>query len=451
MQILVADDEQAQRTILRDILTDAGYEVESACNGEEAIEKIATGGVQIVLTDLKMPGKDGLEVLQFVKEYDSGIQVIIMTAFGTIPSAVEAIKIGAYDYLTKPFQKEQLLHIVKRAAEKARLLLENRRLREEVNRRYRYENLIGSSSSMQEVYHLIERIRDIDATVLITGESGTGKELVARAIHFSGKRRSGPFVPINCGAIPENLIESELFGHEKGSFTGAHKTYIGKFEQAQNGTIFLDEIGTMRPDLQIRLLRVLQDKKIQRVGSNASVDLDVRVIAATNEDLQGKAEQQQFRIDLYHRLNVFSIHISPLRKRIADIPLLAKHFIHKYAEQYRKTEPALSADAVAMLESYAFPGNVRELENIIEKTIILCDRDVISEQELVMPEKSGADNPGKSFSSIPETEIELIRNALHQSKGSIKQAAGILGISYKTLQYRLKKHGIDKNRYKRNS
>jgi DNA-binding NtrC family response regulator len=448
VQILVVDDEAAQRNIIADILIDAGYQVHTAANGDQALRSMHENRFQVVLTDLKMPGKDGLELLNQIMLENYPLQVIIMTAFGTIPSAVNAIKRGAYDYLTKPFNKEDLLRVVGRAVDKARLVQENLRLKEEVTARYHYHNLIGKSSVMRAIYQLIERIKDIDATVLISGASGTGKELVARAIHFSGNRQSGPFVALNCGAIPATLIESELFGHEKGSFTGAHKTYVGKFEQAQRGTIFLDEIGTMRPDLQIRLLRVLQEKSIERIGSNQSTELDVRVIAASNEDLQSKVKSGGFRADLYHRLNVFNIHLPSLAERKEDIALLSRHFIKKISSMYNKSEPILSAQALQTLENYAFPGNVRELENIIEKTIILSDEQVITSQILLLPESDVAALPRITELTLPDMEEQLIINALQASQGSLMDAARKLGISYKTLQYRVKKWGIDKTLFK---
>lgn len=448
VQILVVDDEAAQRGIVADILTDAGYQVHTAADGGQALQSIQENSFQVVLTDLKMPGKDGLELLNEIMRENHPLQVIIMTAFGTIPSAVEAIKHGAYDYLTKPFNKEDLLRVVARAADKAKLVQENLRLKEEVTERYHYHNLIGKSAAMRAVYQLIERIKDIEATVLISGASGTGKELVARAIHFSGNRKNGPFVALNCGAIPATLIESELFGHEKGSFTGAHKTYVGKFEQAQRGTIFLDEIGTMRPDLQIRLLRVLQEKSIERIGSNQSTELDVRVIAATNEDLQAKVKSGEFRADLYHRLNVFNIQLPSLAERKEDIALLSRHFIKKISSMYNKPEPILSAQALQTLENYAFPGNVRELENIIEKTIILSDEQVITSQNMVLPESDVVALPRITEITLPDMEEQLIINALQASHGLLMEAAMKLGISYKTLQYRVKKWGIDKNLFK---
>ncbi len=449
MNILIVDDELSQRNILADILSDAGYGITTAADGDEALELLSGDNFPVVLTDLKMPGRDGLEVLRAALAYNRDIQVILMTAFGSIPSAVNAIKSGAYDYLTKPFRKEDLLRVVARAVEKASLLMENQALKSSIKQRYAYHNLIGSSAPMQNVYRLIDRIRNIDATVLITGESGTGKELVARAIHYSGKRQEGPFVAINCGAIPENLIESELFGHEKGAFTGALKSHTGKFEQFQGGTIFLDEIGTMPLQLQVRLLRVLQEKKISKVGSNTAMDLDVRVIAATNEDLPDKVNRRQFRTDLYHRLNVFSIHLPPLRERVNDIPLLAKHFIQAFAEQYERAVPRLSPDALALLENYPYPGNVRELENILEKTMILLESDIITTDNLVLPSQTAAANqPVNSGSALPDMEYEWIVNAMKSCRGSIKEAAGKLGITYKTLQYRMKKFGLDKSDFK---
>jgi two-component system response regulator AtoC len=449
MNILVVDDEKSQLNILNDILSDAGYAVSTASSGERAIKLLGKNNFLIVLTDLKMPGIDGIELLQHTLEINPETQVILMTAFGSIPNAVNAIKNGAYDYLTKPFQKEDLLKVISHAAERAQLLFENRRLKDEMSQRYGYHNIIGASNAMKEVYRLLDRVKDIDATVMISGESGTGKEMIARAIHSSGSRKDKPFVPINCGAIPETLIESELFGHEKGSFTGASRTHIGKFEQARNGTIFLDEIGIMPLASQARLLRVLQEKKIERVGSNDSVNLDVRVIAATNEDLQRKVGEKEFRPDLYHRLNVFAIHLPPLRDRREDIPLLAKYFIKKFCERYGKKEMTLSPTALGKLEQYHFPGNVRELENILEKTIILIDKEVIGEKDLMIFESSSSRIfSGNEADTLPQKELEFIKNALRQSRGSIKQASQKLGISYKTLQYRMKKYRLNKRDFK---
>jgi DNA-binding NtrC family response regulator len=444
MKILVIDDEKSQREILSDILMDAGYEVQTAASAEEGLEYIFRNDFLLVLTDLKMPGKDGIEVLKETLKFNSDIQVILMTAFGTIPSAVNAIKSGAYDYLTKPFEKDELLRVIERAAEKVHLMVENRELRNQLSTQYSYHNLLGKSEAIKEVFQLIEKIKNIEATVLITGESGTGKELVARAIHYSGNRRNGPFIPVNCGAIPENLIESELFGYVKGAFTGAYRTYAGRFEQAQNGTIFLDEIGAMPMHLQVRLLRVLQDKTISKIGDKENVNLDVRVLAATNEDLQKRLKSGQFRIDLYHRLNSFTIHLPPLRSHRDDIVLLTKHFVKKYAERYGKGSLTISPQALGILENYDYPGNVRELENIIEKTVILADRAVIEPDVLIFDKMITTEfsDTEKRQSSLPEMEVDLIRQALKESRGSIKKACKLLGISYKTLQYRMQKYGL---------
>jgi DNA-binding NtrC family response regulator len=450
MKILIVDDEESQRNILSDILSDAGYGVTCVSNGDEALDHIYKGKFQLILTDLKMPGKDGLELLSETLKFNPDIQVIIMTAFGTIPSAVNAIKTGAYDYLTKPFQKEDLLRIIKRAAGKVDLIEENRRLKNQIHQSYNYHNLIGRSEKMQEIFRQVERIKDTNATVLITGESGTGKELLARAIHYSGMRKNNPFVAINCGAIPENLIESELFGFEKGAFTGAQNRRFGKFEQAQGGTIFLDEISTMSMALQVKLLRVLQEKHLERVGGSKSIELDVRVIAATNENLIIKIEKNEFRPDLFHRLNVFTIHLPPLRERRQDIPLLTKYFIKKYCQEYQTGLKQLSSEALIRLENYPFWGNVRELQNIIEKTVLLTEEKIIKPEHLMIsqPEIKIPISIENNSKKLPELEKDAICTALEQTQGSIKKASQALGISYKTLQYRIKKFGLNKKTYK---
>jgi DNA-binding NtrC family response regulator len=397
-----------------------------------------------------MPKKDGITVLKEVLTYDPSIQVILMTAFGSIPSAVHAIKSGAYDYLTKPFQKDELLRVIQRAADKVALIMENRQLRDEVIEKYEFVNLVGTSPAMKKIFRLIEKIRDIDTTVLITGESGTGKELIAKAIHYGGIRKSGPFIAVNCGAIPENLIESELFGYQKGAFTGATRNFAGKFEQAQKGTIFLDEIGAMPHHLQARLLRVLQEKQISKLGSETSINLNVRVIAATNENLSEKIDKGQFRMDLFHRLNVFSIHVAPLRERPEDLTLLVKHFIEKYSKVYDKKKFSLSAEALNKLENYSFPGNIRELENIIEKTFILNDLDNIGPEHLMLGNMEDAQQSKQESASqsLPKMEEDVIRHTLKTNRGSIKKASEALGISYKTMQYRMKKYGLKKENFR---
>ncbi len=439
-KILVIDDEPAQRKILSDILGDAGYVVQMAADGNEGAHLIQLETYQAVLTDLKMPGKDGLELLMEVQVKSPFTQVIIMTAFGTIPGAVAAIKKGAYDYLTKPFEKDDLLRIIAHAVEKSELLSENQVLRSAIQSRHQYYRLIGKSSGMLEVYNLIERVKDIPVGILITGASGSGKEMVARAIHYSGNRKDHPFVAINAGAIPETLIESELFGHEKGAFTGAGGSYAGKFEQANHGTLFLDEIGTMRHDLQVRLLRVLQDKTIQRLGSAKSVELDVRIIAATNINLETRVATGAFREDLYHRLNVLRIPLPPLSERREDIALLAHHFLQTFMIRYNRPGLELSARSLSRLEDYHWPGNVRELENLIEKTVILCPHLRIEPEHLMFSQGSVRRAEAEDHLSLPERERRAIAEAMELFDGSIKLAADHLGISYKTLQYRLKKY-----------
>ncbi|GAB4341184.1 MAG: sigma-54 dependent transcriptional regulator [Calditrichia bacterium] len=448
VRILVIDDEPAQRQILADILQDAGYLTETAAGGEEGIRKIFRGSFDIVLTDLKMPDRDGLEVLKEAVAFNPDLQVVLMTAFGSIPGAVQAIKNGAFDYLTKPFDKENLLNVMAKAAEKVRLVAENRRLKKLLGEQFQYRNIIGGSPAMRKLFEMIEKIKNVDATVLITGESGTGKELVARAIHYSGGRKEGPFVAVNCGAIPENLMESELFGHCKGAFTHALRDYPGRFEQAQNGTLFLDEIGVMPPALQVKLLRVLQERVVQRVGGSKNIPLDIRIIAATNESLPELVEQGRFRLDLYHRLNVLHLHLPPLRERKEDIPRLIHHFLQKFNNRYQKNIRGISPEALHMLENYTFPGNVRELENIMEKSVLLCEADFLEPPHLMLPRQDLGEMDAEIPAELPRLEYAMIVKALKQSSGSIKKAAENLGISYKTLQYRMKKLGLRKEDFR---
>ena len=447
IHILIIDDEKSQRDILRDILQDAGYRISLAEDGRIAVEKLRKISFDMVLTDLKMPGYDGFEVLEKVKSFDETIPVIIMTAFGTIPSAVNAIKNGAYDYLTKPFEKEELIITIRRAEEKRRLAVENRVLKKQLNLN-KFSGLVGKSKQMQEIYRLIEKVKDFDATILISGESGTGKELAARACHFNGKRKDQPFIAINCAAIPDTLIESELFGYEKGAFSGADRSYAGRFEQAQNGTIFLDEIGAMKQDMQTRLLRVLQERKIQRLGSTKSVDLNVRVIAASNENLMKKVENGAFRPDLFHRIAVIPIEMPPLREHKEDIAILVNYFMEKFALQYDKNIKSIESSALKKLTQYDFPGNVRELENIIEKAVIFCETGQLREQDIQVGESSITLSEIADGGSLPDFEKQMIITALNKNNGSIKKSAAELGISYKTLQYRIKKFKIDKNSFK---
>ena len=376
-RILIADDEPLTLELVVERLQAEGYEVEVVSGGEEAIEAARKSSFKLVLTDLSMPGMGGMEVLaHFVKHYPE-TPVIVLTGFGTIETAVEAIKLGAYDYLSKPANLDEIVLTLKRAIEHKDLKEENVALRSQIQEQHRPDRLIGQSSAIQHLYRIIKRVAKTDSTVLITGESGTGKELIANAIHYQSPRRDMPFVPINCGAIPEELLESELFGHEKGAFTGAFKERRGRFELANKGTVFLDEIGEMSPKLQVKLLRFLQETKFQRVGGSRTVEVDVRILAATNKDLERAVAENEFREDLFYRLNVIPIHVPPLRERAGDIALLIQHFLKQHCLKKNIPQKQMSEAAVESLEQYDWPGNVRELENVIERLVILTDTDEI--------------------------------------------------------------------------
>jgi len=447
--LLICEDDTVQREILVDILTQSGFVVDAAAHGEEALEKLKADTPELLLTDMKMPGMDGLELLRQAKHFHPDLNVVVMTAHGTIQTAVNAMKAGANDYLEKPFDKDALLHVINRALERESLHRENRQLRALVTQSVSLGNIIGDAPAMQEVFQRIQRAVKINSTVMVLGESGTGKELVARHIHFEGPRKNKPFVVVNCAAIPDNLIESELFGHEKGAFTGAEAARAGKFEAAHQGAIFLDEIGDMRLDAQAKLLRVLQDGQIERVGSNQPRTVDVRVIVATNRDLQERVREGEFREDLYYRLEVLPIHLPPLRERIEDLPHLVAHFREKLSRKLGITAPKVSPDVLDAFRRYRWPGNVRELEHTLEQLFILADDHPIQPQDL--PEKFRTPAPMPEDFNLPpgglileDLEQTLIRQALDRSGGRIKEAAELLGLSYKTLQYRLKKHEINR-------
>jgi DNA-binding NtrC family response regulator len=392
---------------------------------------------------------DGLELLRRAKRLRPEMEVVVMTAYATVETAVLAMKQGAIDYLTKPFDKEELLLVVSKAVERGDLWRENRRLRELVQEGASVGNIMGESPEMRKVFEVMRRALPVASTVLIQGESGTGKELVARHIHFAGLRKNKPFVVVHCAAIPDNLVESELFGHEKGAFTGADTSRAGKFELADGGSIFLDEIGDMRPDSQAKLLRVLQDGIVERVGSSQPRRVDVRVIAASNRDLRKAVAAGEFREDLYFRLDVLPVVLPPLRERIQDLSLLVSHFRVKLAARLARPAPRIGADVIEVLRRYRWPGNVRELENLLEQLFILCDRDTIAVSDL--PEKLLEPVPAPGEFKLPagglvleDMEQDLIRQALERSGGRIKDAAELLGLTYKTLQYRIKKHDIDR-------
>jgi two-component system response regulator AtoC len=441
VKVLIVDDEAIIRDALSDWLKDIGYQVFTAENGHKALEVIEKEKPGIMIADLVMPGMDGIELMKRAKAQQPNIEVIIITAYASIPTAITAMKEGAYDYIEKPFCPERAELLVKKLAEHRELIEENLSLRQKLEDRYRFENIIAKSSKMQRVIEVIRVVAKSNATILITGESGTGKELVARAIHSQSDRRSKPFVAVSCAALPESLLESELFGHEKGSFTGAHAQKKGKFEFANGGTLFLDEIGEMSANIQVHLLRVLEEKEFTRVGGNEPIRVDVRVISATNRDLRKAIENQEFREDLYYRLNVVNIELPPLRERKEDIPLLAEHFLHKFAVENRKEVTAFSPEVIESLLAYDWPGNIRELENAIERAIILSRNSSITTADLPQENVSlvGSASIGKN---LKEVEKIHILNVLRETGENYSEAARILGVSRMTLYNKAKEYGL---------
>jgi len=456
--ILVIDDEPNYRLILSEIVSEEGYEVLTAESAVKAMPIIRETDLDLVITDMRMPGMDGMELLKELKILNAELPVIMITAFGEVEKAVAAMRAGAFNYLTKPFNNEELLVSIKKAVEHYALIKENLRLRSEVSSRYSFANMIGKNEKMQQLFALIEKIAPTTASVLISGESGTGKELVARAIHFNSARRESPLVSLNCAGLPEHLLESELFGHEKGAFTGAVALRKGRFEVADTGTIFLDEIGEMPLNLQAKLLRVLQEKTFERLGSTKPLSVDVRVVAATNKDLREEVSQGNFREDLFYRLNVLNLHLPPLRERLDDIPLLTTHFIAKFAKQLTRPDLKISSNALRYLSRMPWEGNIRELENTIERAAILCSDDGIEIAD-VQTDNSPIgtnDTNDRSFGvdhlpageKLPEfldnIEKILIENALAEASGIQAHAAEGLGITKSLLQYKLKKYNISK-------
>jgi len=441
VKILVVDDEAIVRESLGDWFKDAGYQVFTAESGHEALEVIEREKPGIMIADLVMPSMDGIELMKRAKVQQPGIEVIIITAYASIPTAIAAMKEGAYDYIEKPFSPERAELLVEKLSEYRELVEENISLRQRLEDHYRFENIITKSPKMQRLIELIKVVGKSNATVLITGESGTGKELVARAIHSQSHRHNKPFIAVSCAALPESLLESELFGHEKGSFTGAYTQKKGKFEFANGGALFLDEIGEMSANIQVHLLRVLEEKEFTRVGGNEPIRVDVRVISATNKDLRKAIEKQEFREDLYYRLNVVNIELPPLRERKEDIPLLAEHFLNKFASENRKEVTGFSPDAMEFLLDYDWPGNVRELENAIERAVILAEDSLITIADL--PQK----NLSLAYSTTPrkalkEVEKEHILNVLRETGENYSEAARILGVSRMTLYKKAKEYGL---------
>jgi DNA-binding NtrC family response regulator len=442
-RILVVDDEANARTALAEILRTEGYAVETAADGFKALGRFSDFEPDLVLTDLKMPGMDGLELLKKVREADMEIAVVLMTAFGAVETAVEAMRQGAADYLTKPLNTDELLVVLERALERRKLRRETVHLRAELADRYRFENIVGTSPEMQNVFKIVAQVAPSRATVLLTGESGTGKELVAAAIHHRSSRRDGPFIRLHCAALAESLLESELFGHERGAYTGADRRREGRFEQAHGGTLFLDEISEISPATQVKLLRVLQEREFERVGGNQTIRVDVRLIAATNRDLKKLADDGKFRQDLFYRLNVINITLPSLRQRSSDIPALAMHFLERYARENEKVVTGFVDEALTALAHYPWPGNVRELENVVERAVVMCDGDAIMAQHLP-PEITNAarqaDEPVIPGSSMNDIERYAITRTLEAQRGSTSRAAEVLGISVRKIQYKLQEY-----------
>ena len=453
--ILIVDDKDSMRNMLTETLTEEGYRVDMADDGKKALDLVRNKSYDLVLTDLRMPNVDGLSLLSEIKEVDDDTSVIVMTAYGTVEDAVAAMKQGAYDFITKPFDTEHLCVLVNRALENRRLVAENTLLRQELMDGHGFANIIGSSDKMRELSALIKKVSDSDASVLLHGESGTGKELFAKAIHSLSVRKDRPFVAINCAAIPNELLENELFGSEKGAFTGAATRKMGKFEVADTGTIFLDEIGDMDFSLQAKLLRVLQEKSFERLGGTKPIEVDVRVVAASNMDLNDLIKAKQFREDLYYRLSVFPLEIPPLRERASDVRALTEHFIEKYCSEMKKKTKSLTREAIELLEKYHWPGNVRELENAIERAIILAEGKKITPDHLAIRLRSSAEIQLRDGAGLKEigahaqmqAERGTIIRILKEVRGNKRKAASILKIDYTTLFDKMKKYNIDKETY----
>jgi len=454
--VLVVDDDPAVRDVLQEFLMQEEYSVSTAEDGAAAIQAVKDSVIHIVITDFQLPDIDGLEIIDRLAKLDAKIIPIMMTGFGTIETAVRAMKSGAFDFITKPFDLETVAVVVRKAAEFLRLRQENHLLRKAVRDQYRLEHLVGASEPIQHVMEFVHKVADSDSTVMIQGESGTGKELVARMLHFNSLRKDRPLVPVNCGAIPENLLESELFGHEKGAFTGATHPRMGRFELANGGTIFLDEIGEMSLPLQVKILRVLQEREFERVGGNRTIHVDVRIIAATNQDLETLVEEKRFRKDLFYRLNVIPIVIPPLRERRSDIPLLIDHFLTRFNQSKHTQVSGLAPDVLQMLTEYDWPGNIRELENMIERLVVLKKHGVLSVGDL--PEKICRRPPAPELKEqfirfsedginlsreVEQYEKHLIMEALRKANGVTSRAAQLLHLNRTTLVEKLKRKGVD--------
>src|SRR5579864_2941202 len=448
--ILIVEDEAKMRRLLELNLGEEGFTTHAAADAETGLKLLSHEKIDLVVTDFKLPGMNGLEFLQAIKRVDAALPVVIMTAYGSVESAVEAMKVGASDYVLKPFSLAEMVLVIRKELDACKLRDENRSLREALGQRYEYVNVVAKGEKMQAVLALVERVAPTNSTVLLGGESGVGKDLIARAIHEHSHRASGPFIKINSTAIPENLLESELFGYEKGAFSGATTSKPGKFELADKGTLFLDEIGDVPPAIQVKLLRVLQERQFERLGGTKTLKVDVRLIAATNRDLRAALEEGTFREDLYYRLNVVPIDIPPLREHKEDIPDLVKHFFARFARENESAPREVSPAALQLLMDYHWPGNVRQLENIIERALALSSSAVIDVNDIHLgkPARGGAGSSGGEAPFLPDGmtleqwEDEMIREAMRRTGGNKSEAARLLGLSRNTLRYRLSKLGV---------
>lgn len=450
--ILIIDDEETQRNILSGYLQKKGFKVYSASSGDEGIDLLKNNLVDIILSDYKMPEKTGLEVLETVKRLNPEISFVMLTAYGTVENAVKAMRLGAYDYISKPVDLDELDLLIERIIETKNLKSEIKILRTQLQDKFKIDSILSNSPKMDEVLSIASRAAESKATILVTGESGTGKEVLAKAIHFASSRKDKPFIAVNIPALPETLLESELFGHERGAFTGAEKVKKGRFELADKGTIFLDEIGDVPVSIQVKLLRVLQEQKIERLGSTESIDIDVRIITATHQHLEQKIKEGSFREDLFYRLNIISINIPPLRERREDILPMIEHFITYYANENIKGKITISKEAVDLLMKYNYPGNVRELENIIERAVVLCRGNIITVNDISDTVKGfKKESPikdsiaGTLNEQVEALEKKLIYDALSQSGGNQTVAAKLLGLTERNIRYKINKYGIKKD------
>ncbi|SRR5579884_995091 len=454
--VLVVDDEKVQAAILQEILTSEGINVTAISDSVKALDLVKETDFDIVVTDLRMPRMGGLELLRSIKTLKPSMTVIVMTAYGTIETAVQAMREGAYDYVTKPFSKDEFILTIRRAIKNIEMENENRYLKGELGLRYQTENILGKSQAMQNVLRLVNRVSlDDKVTVLITGETGTGKSIVARTIHYNSARKEKPFIEVNCAAIPEGLLESEFFGHEKGAFTGALAHRVGRFELADQGTLFLDEVAEMNAQLQGKFLRVIETKAFERVGGTKTIKVDVRIIAATNRDLQEEVKVGRFRGDLFYRLNVIPIHLPPLRERLEDIPILVEHFLEKFRLEGRR-HVQISQDAIKKLMEYDYPGNVRELENLLERAVILSEGGVVTPDELYLapgvkaaPVETAQERSQRTFKMVGRQAVEaaertIILESLRRHHWNKSRVAEELGIDYKTLRMKIKRYEIDR-------